>query len=254
MQLKAWLKSYKNRFGVNAPRVAVRAHRPWYWRWLMLGGVALAIIGASWATYRFGSEFAGFRKSEIEAEMKRLKELSELTEKQAAEIVDLRARLAASESQRKIESVTYGDVEKQVKTLLTENATLKDDLAFFQSLMPAAGREEAIALGRVKVEPDAMPGEYKYRVLLVQGGQRPADFHGHVQLVVSVQQGNEKKVVSLPPVADGKAREYQLNFKSFQRVEGAFKVSPDAVVKSVQVRVYQNGASTPKLTQSVNIS
>lgn len=251
MLLKDWLKRLRHHHGVNAPRVAVRAHRPWYWRWLMLGVVALAIIGASWATYRFGSEFAGFRKSEIEAEMKRL---NELTEKQAAEIADLRARLAASESQRKIESVTYGDVEKQVKTLLTENASLKDDLAFFQSLMPAAGREEALALGRVKVEPDAMPGEYKYRVLLVQGGQRPSDFHGHVQLVVSVQQGSEKSVVSLPPVADGKAREYQLNFKSFQRVEGAFKVAPGAVVKAVQVRVYQNGASTPKLTQSVNIS
>lgn len=250
MPVKTWFKRLKHRSGINAPRVAVRVDQPWYWRWLMLAGVALAVIGASWATYHFGSEFAGFRKSEIEAEMKRL---NGLAEKQAAEIAELRAKLAASESQRKIESVTYGDVEKQVKGLLVENATLKDDLAFFQSLT-AAGHDAAIALGRVKVEPDSVPGEFKYRVLLVQGGQRPSDFHGHVQLVVSVQQGNEKSVVSLPPVADGKTREYQLNFKSFQRVEGAFKVAPGAVVKSVQVRVYQNGASTPKLTQSVNIS
>lgn len=249
MPLKSLLKRFKDRSGINAPRVAVRAHSPWYWRWLMLAGVVFAIGGASWATYHFGREFAGFRKSEIDAEMKRL---NAVTEKQAGEIADLRARLANSESQRKIESVTYGDLEKQVKALSAENATLKDDLAFFQSL--TAGRDDAIALGRIKIEPDAVPGEFKYRVLLVQGGQRPADFHGHVQLVVSAQQGAEKIVVSLPPVADGKTPEYQLNFKSFQRVEGAFKVAPGAVVKSVQVRVYQNGANAPKLAKSVNIS
>jgi hypothetical protein len=75
-----------------------------------------------------------------------------------------------------------------------------------------------------------------------------------VQIVVSAQQGAENVVLALPPVADGKMREYQLNFKSFQRVEGAFKIAPGAVVKSLQVRVYQNGTSAPKLTKSVNIS
>ena len=217
----------------------------------MLAGVIMSIAGASWATYHFGSEFAGFRKSEIEGEMKRL---NDLTAKQAAELADIRAKLAVAESQRLIESVSYRDVANQVKQLSNENAVLKDDLAFFQSLLPTAGRDDAIALGRLRVEPDTMPGEFRYRLLLVQGGQRPADFHGHVQLVVSAQQGTEKLVLALPPMADGKMREYQLNFKSFQRVEGTFKMAPDAVVKSVQVRVYQNGATAPKLTKSVNIS
>ena len=249
--MKAWFKTFKNRFGVNAPRMAVRAHMPWYMRWVALGAVGMAVLSASWATYHFGSEFAGFRKSEIEGEMKRL---NALTAKQSTELAELRQKLAASESQRQIEVVTYGDLEKQVKGLSVENAALKDDLAFFQSLLPAAGHDDSIALGRLKVEADAVPGEYKYRMLLVQGGQRPVDFLGHVQIVVSALQGTEKIVVALPPVADGKTREYQLNFKSFQRVEGAFKIAPGAIVKTVQVRVYQNGASGPKLTKSVNIS
>ena len=230
--------------------MSVRAHRPWYTRWIVAGGVVVAVLGASWATYHFGSEFAGFRKSEIEGEMKQLRST---TVTQAAEITELRQKLAASESQRQIDAVTYSDLTKQVKGLSTENASLKDDLAFFQSLLPTAGREDAIALGRLKVEPDSMPGEFKFRLLLVQGGQRPADFQGHLQIVVSAVQGAEKIVLALPPVADGKTREFQLNIKSFQRVEGVFQLAPGAVVKSVQVRVYQNGASAPKLTQTVNI-
>lgn len=183
-----------------------------------------------------------------------MKRLIDTAEKQAAEIADVRQKLAASESQRKIDAVTYGDLSKQVKGLSAENASLKDDLAFFQSLLPAAARDDAIALGRLKVDADTVPGEFKYRLLVVQGGQRPSDFQGHVQIIVSAQQGAEKIVLSLPPVADGKSKEFQLNFKSFQRVEGVFKIAPGAVVKSVQVRVYQNGASAPKLTQSVNVS
>ena len=57
----------------------------------------------------------------------------------------------------------------------------------------------------------------------------------------------------LPPESNRNATEYQLNFKFFQRVEGTFKVAPGAVVKSLQVRVFENGASTPRLTQTVNV-
>ena len=249
--MKTWLRWLKNRFGVGAPRVAVRTHMPWYMRWALLACVAAAIGGASWATYYFGSEFAGFRKSEIEGEMKRL---NELAAKQEADLAEARKTLAISESQRKIESATYGDLAKQVKALSVENAALKDDLAFFQSLLPVLGKDDAVAINRFKLEPDAMPGEYRYRMLLIQGGQRPGDFQGYIQLVITAQQGAQKVVLTLPPENDAKAQQFQLNFKSFQRVEGTFRVAPGTVVKNIQVRVYQNGARTPKLSQSVNIS
>lgn len=248
--MKAWLRWLKNRFGAGAPRVSVRAHVPWYMRWFVMLGIGALIVGASWATYHFGSEFAGFRKSEIDAEMKRL---NELTARQEAELAEARKKLAVTESQRKIESASYGDLAKQVKALSAENAAIKDDLAFFQSLLPVSGKDDTVSINRLKVEPDAMPGEYRYRMLLAQGGQRPADFQGHLQLVINCQQGAQKVVLTLPSEKDAKSEQFQLNFKSFQRVEGTFAVAPGSVVKNVQVRVYQNGARTPKLTQSVNI-
>jgi hypothetical protein len=58
----------------------------------------------------------------------------------------------------------------------------------------------------------------------------------------------------VPPDAARNAKEYQVNFKFFQRVEGSFKVPSGAVVKSMQVRVFETGASTPKLTQTVTVS
>ena len=43
--MKAWFKSLKNRAGINAPKVAVRAHMPWHTRWIMVAGIGLAIAG-----------------------------------------------------------------------------------------------------------------------------------------------------------------------------------------------------------------
>jgi hypothetical protein len=58
----------------------------------------------------------------------------------------------------------------------------------------------------------------------------------------------------LPPENETKGKDYQLSFKFFQRVEGTFKVSPEAVLKSMQVRVYENGATQPKLTKDASVS
>lgn len=248
--MRQYLKALQRKFGISAPRVAVRAHVPWYLRWLGLVALGAAVVGVGWATYDFGMEFAGFRQSEATRAIARLE--AALAQQQA-ELAELRAKLALAERQLQIERATYGDLAKQVKSLAEENATLKEDLAFFQSLMPAGGREGALSVNRFRLQPEALPGEYRYRLMLVQTGQRTKEFQGRLQFVLNLQQDGRKLVLTLPEEGKGGA-EYQLNFKFFQRVEGTFRIAPDAAVKSLQVRVFEIGASTPKLTHTVNVS
>ena len=61
---------------------------------------------------------------------------------------------------------------------------------------------------------------------------------------------------TLAEVAEGDKADkaYKLNFRFYQRVEGTFRVDAGAVVKSMQVRVFENGSNAPKLTQAVNAS
>jgi hypothetical protein len=47
---------------------------------------------------------------------------------------------------------------------------------------------------------------------------------------------------------------YNLRFKFYQRVEGTFTLEPEAVVREVQVRVVQDGDSTPVSTQAATLS
>ena len=246
------LRALKRKFGISAPRMSVQAHVPWYWRWLGIMVLGVLVAGIGFATYDFGMEFAGFRQSEAARALARL---NEEIKKRDTELGELRSKIAAAERQLQIERATYGDLSKQLKTLSEENAALREDLAFFQSLMPTGAKEAAgVSINRVRVQPEALPGEYRYRLLLVQTGQRAKEFQGNVQLVLNVEQNERKFVVMVPPDAGRNAKEYQVNFKFFQRVEGSFRVPSGAVVKSMQVRVFEMGASTPKLTQTVNIS
>ena len=249
--MKRTFRLFARRFGIDAPRLAVRPHMPWYWRWMGVLVFVGAGAGVAWFTYDFGLEFAGFRKSEA-AQVHA--ELSSTVQRQQRELEELHAKTVAAERQLQIERATFGDLARQVKVLALENASLKEDLAFFQSLT-ATGKEGAVSVNRFRLSPEPVPGEYRYRMLLVQTGERMKEFSGRLQFVLNLQQDGRKVVLLLPPESGRTTtKEYQISFKFFQRVEGSFRIPSDAVVQGIQVRIYEGNSDTPKLTQNVNIS
>jgi hypothetical protein len=243
-------RTFVRRFGIDAPQLSVRPHLPWYWRWvgIIAGGATVAAV--AWFTYGFGLEYAGFRQGEAA----RLRaQLDETVRQQQVELADLKAKTAMAERQLQIERATFGDLARQVKTLAQENATLKEDLAFFQSLT-ATGKEGAVSVNRFRLLPEPVPGEYSYQLLLVQTGSRAKEFKGRLQFVLNLLQDGRKVVLMLPPDITQATGEYQVSFKLFQRVEGMFRIPPDATVKGLQVRVFEGNSEAPKLTHNVTIS
>ena len=93
--------------------------------------------------------------------------VARLTQESAA----LRASVNASESKLQIERAVQAQLGKQVKALEDENARLKEDLAFFENLIPSARQDNGLLINRFRVDPGALPGEFRYRLLLLQGGR-----------------------------------------------------------------------------------
>ena len=238
-------------FGISAPRMAVRAAVPWYLRWIVLIALAAVILFMSRSAYDFGKKFAGFDQSEADHEVQRLAASNATIQQESAK---LRGELAQSERLLQMERATYADVVKQIKTLTAENAALKEDLAFYQTLMPSGGKEGGVAVNRFLVQNDALPGEYRYQLLVTQTGQRSKDFQGRLQFVVNLQQDNKQVVMTLPAEDDQDSKGFKLDFRFYQRIEGTFRVAAGTEVKSIQVRVFENGSKEPKLTQAVNAS
>ena len=240
----------RQRFGIAAPRVSVRTHVPWYLRWLGLGLIfAFSIVLAAWM-YDAGRRFAGFDRSEVEQELSNARsELARMRE----EFERLRAAANAADSKVSIERTTQQKLAQQTRALEQENARLREELAIFESMLSSDVASAApLSVLRFRVEPDVLPGEFRYHVLLLASGpRRGREFQGRLELVVSLTEAGSSAMITVPGKGEAEPSTFRLAFKHFQRVDGVFRVNPKAKVASVQVRVYETGSAEPKVTRSV---
>ena len=244
------LRALRHRWGIAAPKLTVGLHVPWYWRALaIVAAAALLLVLATWM-YDAGRQFAGYDASTAESELATLRVRAAALED---EVKSLRGVTTSSESRLQIEKSAQAQLVKQLKTLQAENARLREDLAFFENLAQGAG-EDKLAVSGFKVEPDLVPGEYRYRVLVTLGGRKEREFSGRLQLVVDMQLGDRDVTVMVPPEEKSDDAAYRVRFKRFYRAEGSFRVDPKAKVRSVQVRLFEQGAAQPRATESYTLS
>lgn len=252
MAARLW-KQLRQRFGIAAPKVAVRTHIAWYWRWLGISvAFAFSAALAAWM-YDAGRRFAGFDRSEVQQELTDLRSQIEATR---GELERLRALTNAADSRLSIERTAQQKLAQQIKGLEQENARLREELAIFESMLSSAEarNSQGISVNRFKVEPDALPGEYRYRLLLLTAGtRRDREFQGRLELVVGLTEEGKSAMITFPDAAGASAPAFRLAFKNFQRVEGTFRVSPKARVDTVQVRIYEAGSGEPRATHSVTL-
>jgi hypothetical protein len=233
-----FLRNLRKKFGISAPKMAVRIKLPWYWRGIETAiAIALVLALALWA-FHLGREFAGLMAKDVAL-------FADAAGDDLPE--DPREMLRLLQMER----ATREHLAQQVKLLDEESSKLKEDLAFFQTLMPA-GSKEGISINRLKVERDAAPGDYRYRLLLVQTGNRQREFKGTFELIVNVQDAGAAKAMVAPTPENVEAN--RVSFKFYQRIEGNFRMAPDAVVTGIEVRIFENGAETPRAVQSVSLS
>ena len=245
-------RKLRQRFGIAAPSVAVRTQVPWYLRWLGLAVMlAFSAALAAWM-YDAGRRFAGFDRSEVEQEMSAARnELVKLRD----ELEKLRALANAADSKVSIERTTQQRLAQQIKGMEQENARLREELAIFESMLSTETASAApLSILRFKVEPDLLPGEFRYRVLLLaSGSRRGKEFQGRLELVVALTEEGRSAMITVPAAGDAEAGNFRLAFKHFQRIDGVFRVNPKARLGNVQLRVYETGTAEPKVSQNVTL-
>jgi hypothetical protein len=243
-------RALRHRWGIAAPRLAVIPHVAWYWRAAaVFAVVTLSLVLAIWM-YDAGRRIGGFDATTAEGELASLRNRVATLEE---ELKRLRAVNASADSRVQIEKTAQSQLVRQLKAVEAENARLREDVSFFEGLAARGVTDEKLAVSRFKVEHDAMPGEYRYRVLVTQGGPKDREFNGRLQFVVNMQLGGKDLAVVIPEDKSEEAA-YRLNFKRFFRAEGSFRVDPKATVRSVQVRVIESGATQPRATHSYTLS
>lgn len=237
------LRAMRRRFGISAPRVAVRTRVPWYW--LPMAAAILVVVSSlvAWVLWRGGVGAVG--ETEAIAELHQLRTRVEVLDEENRR---LREAVAGSERQIQIEAATHESVARQGRAIAAENASLREDLAFFQSLAPHPG-DGGITVNRFEIEPGLLDGDRRFRLLVVQPRERGHDFRGRLQLAVQVEQDGVRKTLSVPAAGEDPAQ-LSLAFRFFQRIEGSFRIPPGAAVKRVEVLVMEQGFSSARSSRT----
>jgi hypothetical protein len=234
-------KLLRRRLSISAPRMIVRSHFPWPVRMAM----AALVLGFSaalalWA-FEFGKGIAGLDRDAKE-------ELAQLR----VEVAELRSEREkatstanTSESLLKTEKAAQDKLAEQIKRVEAENLALKNDLGFFQRLLPT-NAPEGLSIRSLQAET-TLPGQLRFQLLVMQqAGRNVPEFQGRFEVTLAGL--NDGKPWTM--VQPGGAKPLQL--KQYLRVEGIVDHPPQAVVKAVSVRVMDmNGAV--RATQAIKL-
>jgi len=221
---------FRRRLTISSPRMIVRSTLPWPLRWIaaaLVLGFSAAV--ALWA-FEFGKGIAGLDGHSKE-------ELIQLRQ----EVVSLRADRDKAQSIANTsgslltaEKALREKMMSQVKQLESDNLSLRDDLGFFEKLLPTSSAEVA-SIRSLQAEVLSQT-QLKWQVLVLRPVKTAATFNGTLEITVAGTQAGKPWAMTLPGGPQA------LQFQQYRRVEGLLDLPPEVVVKTVTAKVLE-GAS-----------
>jgi hypothetical protein len=243
------MRRLRSSFGIGSSRMAIRSQLAWYWRWLLNVLLMVLVATVVWWLVQNSYRITGFDIEEAKAHLAKLTQESAAAK---AELESVRNTVTERDRQLQIERAAQSELARTVAQLQEENSALKEDLGFLRNIMSSGTTPEGIGVSNLKVERDAKPNEYRYRMLLTQGGQRKQDFRGKVQIVARVAgEGGSVSTMTIPdvPAADPAGA---FEFRFYHKVEGRFAVPEGKTLKGVDVRILALPGGQVKLSRTIN--
>ena len=237
----------RSSFGIGSGRMAIRSQLAWYWRWLLNVLMMALVAVAVWWLVQNSYRITGFNVDEARQQ---IGSLGEENTRLKRDLEASRATLIERDRQLQIEKASQTELARNVSQLQEENATLKEDLGFLRKLMSSGTTPEGIGVSDLKIEREGTSNEYRYRMLLTQGGQRKQDFKGRVQVVARVSQGTTTNTLTFPDPAQPETAG-AFDFRFYHKVEGRFRIPDGAVLKALDVRVLAVPGGQVKLSRTI---
>ncbi len=234
----------RRRLTISAPRMSVRSAMPWPLRWAV-AAIMLGFCGAIalWA-FEFGRDIAGLENGG-QAEMLQLR----------AQIDALRSETDAAREQRDqaqsiantagtlvaAEKASSEQVNSRIKQLEEENRRLRDDLGFFEKLIPTDSAD-AVAIRGLQAE-SFDNGKIRWQVLVIQSKKNAPELVGRLEIMVTGVSNGKPWSVPLATVP--------LKVTQYGRLEGSLDIPPQVSVKGLTAKVMDG--STVRASQTIKL-
>jgi hypothetical protein len=224
--------------------MAVRSAMPWPLRWAV-AAIMLGFCGAIalWA-FEFGRDIAGLENGG-QAQIQQLR----------AQIVALKAEMETAREQRDqaqsiantagtlvaAEKASSEQVNSQVKQLEAENRRLRDDLGFFEKLMPTDSTDPVAIRGLQAESFDN--GKIRWQVLVIQSKKNAPELVGRLEIQLTGMSNGKPW--------SGAATTMPIKILQYGRLEGTLEIPAQVSVKGLTAKVIDGQAV--RASQSIKL-
>jgi hypothetical protein len=206
-----------------------------------------AAIGL-WA-FEFGKDIAGLDHGAKEELMRLRAETAELhTELDRVQVERDKAQSVANTAGTLVTAGKAAEdkLVEQVRQLQADNQSLRDDLGFFEKLIPSGGTE-AIAIRGLQTEL-RNGKDLKWQVLVIQPSKSAVGFNGFLEVSFSGLQNGKPWTAAVPTGPQ------PFSVQQYGRLAGVFEVPPQVVVKAVQAKVMEGNTVRASQSQRVAVN
>lgn len=205
-------------------RLQVVPYRPLR-RSLLVVSLLLVLASAGALGYWLGSGSAVPQPQLAEAEVR----IHELTR----DLVE--ARLVQT-----VETQTARALQGTLSGLRMELAALKDEVAFYKSLMTPGGVKQGLQIAEFELVQVGADNDYRYHILLTQGAVRRNWLEGKLELQIFGQQagadgGISEEVLPLTVLAPADDYPLRFRFRYFQDLVGTLTLPEGFMPRTIQI-------------------
>ncbi|MDR0234574.1 MAG: hypothetical protein LBI31_07235 [Zoogloeaceae bacterium] len=133
-------------------------------------------------------------------------------------------------------------LEEELRSVSSDLAVVKDDLAYFLQLVPVGTREGEVRLERLSVrsDPSAM-GQYRFSVLVgYHAGRQTTGFTGRLQFRLTLERDGRLVRMNWPDDREAMTRpDFRVQTHQWVRKEGVIILSPGDVLKKAEILLLQ---------------
>jgi hypothetical protein len=210
------------------PRIVVKARRPRWFRWTVLGAGAFAAIIVGWLLVSLLSARIAERYEVATYDRDRLLELRRDLARQLrdekAKSEALRQQVVYLEQSQQIDRAAFQQVRDSLKSLQAQVVSLQEQVVFYRSIVSPEETRAGVRVYDFRVLP-AGEQRFNYELILIQSARQDTRIRGRAQVVVEGRTGDGDKTVVVTQSSD--AGDLLFSFRYFQEFAGTFELPAD---------------------------
>jgi hypothetical protein len=195
----------------NSGKLVVRSHTPKL-RAVLLGLAVLLAFALLYATFELGRYDAGFR---VVDSVRGALIASARIRSLEAENEKLRGRLEAAEVARRVDNEGYKQVQRSLGDMQSQIARLNQDLSFYRGLVQPDSLIH-VKVQQMQIVPDAAPGQYHLKFVLMQTGKPDREVAGNAVIAVDGLLQSKPTTLNFAQVSSTRRVSLAYSFRYFQ--------------------------------------